>query len=291
MPTCPTCGKENPEGFTFCGFCSSSLESQVTSDARKTITALFCDLVGSTALGEEHDPEVLRPVLARYFDEMRTTIERHGGRVEKFIGDAIAAVFGLPIAHEDDALRAARAAIEMQERLVVLNEDSSIPLVARIGVTTGEVLVPADDKPIVGDAMNTASRLETAAAPGEVLIGEPTYRLIRDAVVTEQMDSLELKGKAELVAAYRLVGVASISPIRTRRLDAPMVGRSRETLLLRQAFERAVSDRSCQLFTVLGTAGAASPASSRSSSARSMSLRCSRVGVCRTGTASPTTRW
>ena len=256
MPTCPTCGKENPEGFTFCGFCSSSLESQVTSAARKTITALFCDLVGSTALGEEHDPEVLRPVLARYFDEMRTAIERHGGRVEKFIGDAIAAVFGLPIAHEDDALRAARAAIEMQERLAVLNEDSSIPLVARIGVTTGEVLVPADDKPIVGDAMNTAARLEAAATPGEVLIGEPTYRLIRDAVVTEQVDSLELKGKAELVAAYRLVGVASISPIRTRRLDAPMVGRSRETLLLGQAFERAGSDRSCQLFTVLGAAGA-----------------------------------
>ena len=256
MPICPSCRTENPEGQRFCGGCGSKLEASSSYEVRKIITALFCDLVGSTALGEEHDPEVLRPVLARYFDEMRTTIERHGGRVEKFIGDAIAAVFGLPVAHEDDALRAARAAIEMQERLVVLNQDSPILLVARIGVTTGEVLVPADDKPIVGDAMNTASRLESAAAPGEVLIGEPTYRLIRDAVVTEQMDSLELKGKAELVATYRLVGVASISPIRTRRLDAPMVGRSRETVLLAQAFERAVSDRSCQLFTVLGTAGA-----------------------------------
>ncbi len=245
MPICPSCRTENPEGQRFCGGCGSKLEASSSYEVRKIITALFCDLVGSTALGEEHDPEVLRPVLARYFDEMRTTIERHGGRVEKFIGDAIAAVFGLPVAHEDDALRAARAAIEMQERLVVLNQDSPILLVARIGVTTGEVLVPADDKPIVGDAMNTASRLESAAAPGEVLIGEPTYRLIRDAVVTEQMDSLELKGKAELVATYRLVGVASISPIRTRRLDAPMVGRSRETVLLAQAFERAVSDRSC----------------------------------------------
>ncbi len=256
MLICSSCGTQNPEGQRFCGGCGSKLDAILIHEVRKTITALFCDLVGSTALGEEHDPEVLRPVLVRYFDEMRTTIERHGGRVEKFIGDAIAAVFGLPIAHEDDALRAARAAIEMQGRLVVLNEDSPIPLVARIGVTTGEVLVPADDKPIVGDAMNTASRLETAAAPGEVLIGEPTYRLIRDAVVTEQMESLELKGKVELVAAYRLVGVASISPIRTRRLDAPMVGRSRETVLLAQAFERAVSDRSCQLFTVLGAAGA-----------------------------------
>jgi class 3 adenylate cyclase/tetratricopeptide (TPR) repeat protein len=256
MLICPSCSAENPEGQRFCGDCGIKLEAPSVHEARKIITALFCDLVGSTALGEAHDPEVLRPVLARYFDEMRTTIERHGGRVEKFIGDAIAAVFGLPIAHEDDALRAARAAIEMQERLVVLNEASPIPLVARIGVTTGEVLVPADDKPIVGDALNTASRLETAAAPGEVLIGEPTYRLIRDAVMAEQMEPLELKGKAEVVPVFRLVGVASLSPIRTRRLDAPMVGRSRETVLLAQAFERAVSDRSCQLFTVLGTAGA-----------------------------------
>jgi class 3 adenylate cyclase/tetratricopeptide (TPR) repeat protein len=225
-------------------------------EVRKTVTAVFCDLVGSTTLAERHDPEVLKPVLQRYFEEMRAAVERHGGTVEKFIGDAVVAVFGIPQVHEDDALRAVRAASEMRERLTAFAEGSAVELVCRIGLTTGEVLVAGEDQPPIGDTMNIAARLQSSAEPGEILIGEPTYRLVQDAVVAVPVEPLALKGKTEPVPAYRLLQVASLSPMRTRRLDAPMVGRTRERVLLQQAFERALSDRACQLFTVLGAAGA-----------------------------------
>src|SRR4249920_165261 len=237
--------------------CATPIAAAASSrEQRKTVSVLFCDLVGSTALAEQHDPEVLRPFLQRYFDESRTAIERHGGRVEKFIGDAVVAVFGIPQLHEDDALRAVRAASEIRDRLTSFAESSTIALACRIGVMTGELLVGAEDQPLVGDAMNTAARLESAAAPGEILIGEPTFRLVQDAVVAESIEPLTLKGKAAPVAAYRLRQVASLSPMRARRLDAPMVGRERERALLEQAYQRTVSDRACQLFTVLGAAGA-----------------------------------
>jgi class 3 adenylate cyclase/tetratricopeptide (TPR) repeat protein len=240
--------------------CGGTLGATATArETRKTVSALFCDLVGSTTLGETHDPEVLRPLLERYFAVARRAVERHGGRVEKFIGDAVSAVFGLPVAHEDDALRAVRAAVEIQARLGELAASSPFPFAARIGVTTGEVLVPGDGTPLIGDTMNTAARLQAGAGPGTVLIGEPTWQLVRDAVVAEPVSPLNLKGKAVPVAAYRVLRVlrvASLSPMRTRRLDAPMVGRRRESALLDGAFERAASDRACQLFTVLGSAGA-----------------------------------
>ena len=191
---CSSCGTENPDGAKFCNGCATLLGASASSgEVRKIISALFCDLVGSTSLGEQHDPEVLRPILDGYFTEMRSAVERHGGRVQKFIGDAVVAVFGLPNAHEDDALRAVRAGIEMQARLQTLNEASPIPLAARIGITTGEVLVPGDGKPIIGDAMNTASRLQSGAEPGQVLIGEPTWRLVRDAVFAEAVEPLRAK--------------------------------------------------------------------------------------------------
>ena len=256
MLTCPGCGRQSPADVAFCAGCGAPLGVTATvREVRKTVTVLFCDLVGSTTLGETHDPEVLRPLLERYFAMARGAVERHGGRVEKFIGDAICAVFGLPVAHEDDALRAVRAAVEMGARLAELAAGSAIPLTARIGLTTGEVLVPGDGTPLIGDAMNTAARLQAAAEPGSILIGEPTYRLVRDAVVAEPVAPRQLKGKAQPVSAYRVLQVASLSPMRTRRLDAPMVGRQRESALLEGAYERAASDRACQLFTVLGSAG------------------------------------
>jgi class 3 adenylate cyclase/tetratricopeptide (TPR) repeat protein len=257
MLTCPACGRTSPAEASFCAGCGTPLGATSSSrEVRKTVTALFCDLVGSTALGETHDPEVLRPLLERYFAVARQAVERHGGRVEKFIGDAVSAIFGLPVTHEDDALRAVRAAMEIQARLEDLEADSPFPFAARVGVTTGEVLVPGDGTPLIGDAMNTAARLQAGAEPGQVLIGEPTYRLVRDAVVAEPVEPLALRGKAEPVPAFRVLRVASLSPMRTRRLDAPMVGRRREAALLESAFERAASDRACQLFTVLGAAGA-----------------------------------
>jgi class 3 adenylate cyclase len=257
MLTCPACGKTSPDDASFCAGCGGPLGATAsTREVRKTVTALFCDLVGSTSLAEAHDPEVLRPLLHAYFAEMRGAVERHGGRVEKYIGDAVSAVFGLPTAHEDDALRAVRAAMEMQDRLAALAASSPFPFAARVGVTTGEVLVPAGGEPLIGDTMNTAARLQSGATPGEVLIGEPTWRLVRDAVAAEPVEPLVLRGKTEPVPAFRVLQVASLSPMRTRRLDAPMVGRAREAALLESAFERVASDRACQLFTVLGTAGA-----------------------------------
>jgi len=232
------------------------------STARKTVSILFCDVTGSTALGEELDPESLREVIQRYFTEMRLVIERHGGTVEKFIGDAVMSVFGVPQIHEDDALRAVRAAIDMQSALDALNVDIErgwgIRIQARIGVNTGEVLAadPASGQSFVsGDAVNVAARLEQAAEPGEVLLGEPTYRLVRAAVVAEPLEPLAVKGKAEPLPAYRLVVVEPGAEILPRRFDSPLVGRTNELAAIRAAFEEAVRGSACRLVTVIGHAG------------------------------------
>jgi class 3 adenylate cyclase len=243
---------ENPEGARFCNACGTPLGASIASrEVRRTVTALFCDLVGSTTLGETHDPEVLRPVLDRYFTEMRAAVERHGGRVEKFIGDAVVAIFGLPAAHEDDGLRAVRVAVEMHERLETLSEASPIPLEARIGITTGEVLVPGDDSLILGDVMNTASRLQSAAGPGESLIGEPTWRLVRGAVAADAVGPLHVKGKAEPVSAWRVV---SVHPPAARSAT-PFVGRDRHMRVLEGALEDAVDAGAGVLVTVLAPPG------------------------------------
>ena len=241
--------------------CAASLApAPAPREQRKTVTVIFCDVTGSTALGERLDPEALRRVMSRYFDEMKASIERHGGTVEKFIGDAVMAVFGIPLVHEDDALRAVRAAADMRVALELLNKElereHGVTLAARIGVNTGEVVAGASEQTLVtGDTVNVAARLEQAAAPGEVLIGEPTHRLVRDAVVAEPVEPLELKGKAETVPALRLVSVAGTAAGRARRLDSPMIGRERPLALLLQLFEGAAADRACHLFTILGSAG------------------------------------
>ena len=187
-------------------------------EQRKTVTALFCDVTGSTALGERLDPESLRGVMARYFDLARQVVERHGGSVEKFIGDAVMAVFGIPVLHEDDALRAVRAAAELRDGLAGLNEglvrDYGTTLELRIGVNTGEVVTGTEERLATGDAVNVTARLEQAAQPGEILLGAETRALLRDAVVVEEMEPLELKGKTAPVAAYRLVSVRSEAPSR-----------------------------------------------------------------------------
>jgi class 3 adenylate cyclase/tetratricopeptide (TPR) repeat protein len=257
---CQVCGRDNPETNRFCGECAAPLvQAEPRSEVRKTVTIVFCDLVGSTAMGETLDPEQLRLVTQRYFDAMRAPIERHGGTVEKFIGDAVMAVFGVPQVHEDDALRAVRAAAAMREVLAALNteldRDHGVRLACRIGVNTGGVVSGVGDAMIVGDAVNIAARLEQAASPGEILLGEDTYRLVRDAVTAEPVDALDLKGKSDPVPAHRLIDVTAGAAGFARHLDAPMVGRERELALLRSAFERTVSDQACQLFTVLGVGG------------------------------------
>jgi class 3 adenylate cyclase/tetratricopeptide (TPR) repeat protein len=250
MITCPSCGAENPTGFRFCGSCGAVLaEAQPAREVRKTVTVLFCDVVGSTALGERVDPEPLRRLMASYYDEMRTIVERHGGTVEKFIGDAVMAVFGVPQAHEDDALRAVRAAAEMHAAATPLE------LQIRIGINTGEVVTGEGETLVTGDAVNVAARLEQAAAAGETLIGGETLRLVRDAVETESTEAFELKGKAEPIEAHRVLAVDPDAPSFARRLDRPMVGRQRELERLLGDFEQSVKDRSCHMFTLLGQAG------------------------------------
>jgi class 3 adenylate cyclase/tetratricopeptide (TPR) repeat protein len=244
---CASCGAENREGARFCDACGSSLEAALPSrEQRKTVTVVFCDLTGSTQLGESTDPEALRALLARYFERMKAIIEAHGGSVEKFIGDAVMAVFGVPVAHEDDALRACRAAVEMRAALPELG------IAGRIGVNTGEVVAGTEERLATGDAVNVAARLEQAARPGEVLVGGETLRLVRPAVEVGEERLLDLKGKSEPVAAYPLVAVTGGLE---RRFATPMVGRGNELGRLQNVFAQAVHDRSCQLFTVLGSAG------------------------------------
>ena len=261
MIQCQECGHENPETNKFCGECAAPLtEVERASEVRKTVTIVFCDVVGSTSMGEALDPESLRHVMERYFGAMQAAIQHHEGTVEKFIGDAVMAVFGVPQVHEDDALRAVRAATEMREALARLNEeldrDQRMTLACRIGVNTGEVVAGVGDQKIVtGDAVNVAARLEQAAASGEILLGEDTVALVRDAVIAESIDPLDLKGKTDPVSAFRLLEVTPGAAAFARHLDAPMVGRARELSLLRSAFERTVTDHACQLFTVLGVAG------------------------------------
>ena len=263
MATCPQCGQENPEGFRFCGSCGASLEpAPAPRETRKTVTVVFSDVTGSTALGEQLDPESLRRVMGRYFDEMKAVVESHEGTVEKFIGDAVMAVFGIPIVHEDDALRAVRAASEMRERLGSLNEelqrDWGVRIDVRTGVNTGEVVAgdpTGGQRFATGDAVNVAKRFEEAAPANEILLGSTTYRLVRDAVDVEQVADLALKGKSAPVDAYRLLSIEPGAAGRARRLDSPMVGRERERTALDQAYERAVGERACHLFTVLGAAG------------------------------------
>ena len=261
MPTCANCGEDNPERARFCMTCTAPLGVVPSTGARKTVTIVFSDLVGSTALGERLDSEALREVLDRYFSEMRGCLERHGGTVEKYIGDAIMAVFGLPRAHEDDGVRALRATAEMQQTLTRLNEELGsrwgAHLASRTGVYTGEVVVgdPAGGQRLVtGDAVNTAARLEQAAPPGEVLIGESTYRLALAAVEVVPVGPVAAKGKAEPVVAYRLVTVSGPGSL-DRAIDRPLVGRHRELEDLLDAFDRCNDEGRCVLANVVGEAG------------------------------------
>ena len=234
----------------------------MTHESRRTVTVVFVDLAGSTGLGEQLDPEPLRRVMSRYFETVSEALERHGGTVEKFIGDAVMAVFGIPVVHEDDAFRAARAVIDVREALARLNEElereRGVRIEIRTGVNTGEVFTgdpSAGSTLATGDAVNVAARLEQAAGAGEILIGDATHRLIRDAARVEPVEDLRVKGKGGAVVAWRLIDVVEGAAPFARRLDSPLVGREVELAQLRQAYERAARVRRAHLFTILGPAG------------------------------------
>src|SRR5688500_18194644 len=259
---CPRSGERAPARAQFCPSCAEPLAAPgARADVRKIVTVLFCDVVGSTGLGERLDPEALRTVMARYFDEMRRAVERHGGTVEKFIGDAVMGVFGVPVVHEDDALRGVRAALEMRERLRRLNEalvsERGVRVDVRIGLNTGEVVAgeSSDGQRLVtGDIVNVAKRLEEAAAQDEVMIGDLTRRLVEGYVDLEPAGARALKGKTSAVEAWRVLGLAGAAA-GPARPESPLVGRTFELAHLRHAYEQAVLERRCRLATVVGPAG------------------------------------
>lgn len=263
MGICPKCGAENAEGTRFCGACATSLPSDPVAytETRKTVTAVFTDVVGSTRLAESVDPESWGKVMSRFFHEMAVPIERHEGTLEKFVGDAVKATFGVPRGHEDDALRAVRAVIEMREALARLNKELEtrwgLRLETRTGINTGVVAgtMTAGQALVVGDAMNVAARLEEVADPGEILIGPDTYRLVSHAVEAEPLEPLALKGKGKSVLAYRLLAVDATAGALDRDFDRPMIGRELELRRVLDSFNRVATANCCELVTVVGSPG------------------------------------
>ena len=260
MTVCAACGHPSPDGAAFCPACGSALTTEPGRELRKTVTVLFADVAGSTALGERLDPESLRHVMSRYFEESRAVLERHGGTVEKFIGDAVVAVFGVPVVHEDDAVRALRAAVELREALERLNDELSdsfgVSLAIRTGVNTGEVFAGAGSQSFAtGDTVNVAARLQQSAEVHEILLGETTLELAAAAVDVERVDGAVIRGREGKVAVYRLLDLRPGAPGVARARTAEFVGRESELRLLAEAFDRAERNGACHLFTILGPAG------------------------------------
>ncbi|HYM83111.1 MAG TPA: adenylate/guanylate cyclase domain-containing protein, partial [Candidatus Dormibacteraeota bacterium] len=286
---CGTCGAVNEAGDRFCGSCGSVLgdagerpaaasapagparagagsgsgaPNGPTSPAleRRLVTVLFADLVGSTAMAEGQDVEAVRDSLGRYYDSCREIVDRYGGTIEKFIGDAVMAVWGTPVAHEDDAERAVRAALDLVDAARTLRSPSGEPLAVRAGVLTGEAAVAAGAEGqalVAGDVVNTASRLQSAASPGTVMVGEATVRASEAAIDYEEAGDQRLKGKLGTVTAWRAVRVAAgrLGSGRVNRLEPPFVGRDDELRLLKEVFHQTGRERRARLVSITGIAG------------------------------------
>ena len=255
MRTCPSCLEPNADSARFCQGCGQRLVAEQTLETRKLATLLFCDVTGSTAMADGMDVEAVRRIITRFFEAMSGVIEKHGGTVEKFIGDAVMAAFGVPVVHEDDALRAVRAALEMRAKLPELAASSGVKLEIRIGVNSGEVMAgdpQAGHGFVSGDAVNVAARLEQAAAPGQILIGDATYRMVASAVEADLVGPLHVKGKPVGLRAYSVVGLKAGGA--SRRTIA-MVGRETELAHLRTSLEEVVQGHAPLWLTVIGEAG------------------------------------
>src|SRR5215218_4668605 len=262
MPRCAVCGQDNPGGFRFCGACGAPLTapSTVPAEARRLVTVLFCDLVGFTARSDRADPEDVGALLRPYHVRQRAEIERLGGTLDKFIGDGVMAVFGAPVAHEDDPERAVRCALGMLAAIEELNQEAGLDLAVRIGITTGEALVrqgaARQTEGVVGDVVNTASRLQGVAPVGGVVVGEATFRATRRLFDYQELEPVRVKGKADPVPIWRLLGARSRTGLEAaRRPGAPFVGRQAELALLKELFERTVAERTVRLVTVVGEPG------------------------------------
>jgi class 3 adenylate cyclase/tetratricopeptide (TPR) repeat protein len=263
VTTCPRCGEENPDRFRLCGFCGATLRETGEAEERKIISVLFVDLVGFTARSDRADPEDVRARLRPFHTRVKEEIERFGGTVEKFVGDAVMAVFGAPVAHEDDAERAVRAALRVQEAIGELNEaDPGLGLALRGAVNTGEAVVATGARPeagesiVAGDVVNTASRLQQTAPVGGVVVGEATYRATRDAIEYRSAEPVTVKGKGEPITVWLATGARSrFGSDLDLRPQAAFIGRTVELTLLQQTYFRAVAEPSIQLVTVTGEPG------------------------------------
>jgi class 3 adenylate cyclase/tetratricopeptide (TPR) repeat protein len=270
VAACSACGKQLETGDRFCGGCgavvsetavaeSAPLAAQPTAE-RRLVSVLFADLVGFTTASEDEDPEAVREFLTRYFDTCRETIELRGGTVEKFIGDAVMAVWGTPTTHEDDAERAVRTALELVEAVSRLGTGGTQPPKLRAAVLTGEaaVTIGAEGQGMVaGDLVNTASRLQSAASPGTVLVGEATFRAAQDAIAFESVGEQTLKGKALPVPAWRALRIVAglRGTGRSERLEAPFTGRADELLLVKDLFHATWREGKARLLSVFGQGG------------------------------------
>jgi class 3 adenylate cyclase/tetratricopeptide (TPR) repeat protein len=264
MPACPNCGEDNPDRARFCWSCGSALAETTRTGAeeRKVVSILFVDLVGFTARSDRADPEDVRATLRPYHARLKQEIEHFGGTVEKFIGDAVMAVFGAPTAHEDDAERAVRAALKILDAIEDLNDQHELELAVRAAVATGEAVVSLDARPeqgegiATGDVVNTAARLQTAGPVGAVVVGEATFRATRDVIVYDELESVAVKGKSEPLALWHAMRPRGRFGVDVeRRADVPFVGREHELTLLKDAYTRALRESSLQLVTMTGEPG------------------------------------
>jgi class 3 adenylate cyclase len=261
MAPCATCGQDNPAGARFCNSCGATLQADEQRDERKIVTVLFVDLVGFTARAELLDPEDVREILQAYHTRVKAEIERFGGVVEKFIGDAVMGVFGAPAAHGDDPERAVRAAMAVREAVAAMNEaDPELDLQVRVAVNTGEAIVSlgaraeAGEAMVAGDVVNTASRLQNAAPTNGILVGEETYRATRSLLVYEEAEAVTAKGKSAPLRVWLAQG-ARTDPGERTLSTVPMLGRENELAVLERIFESIVAEERSHLVTVLGDAG------------------------------------
>ncbi|MGZ4383120.1 MAG: AAA family ATPase [Gaiellaceae bacterium] len=263
MPGCERCGQDNPPEARFCLACGARLAAGGEAhEERKVVTVLFADLVGFTSRVEKLDPEDVRALLGPYYARLRGELERHGGTVEKFIGDAVMALFGAPVAHEDDPERAVRAALAIRDAIDELNHDAALDLRVRIGVNTGDALIALRARPgegegmASGDVVNAAARLQVAAPVNGILVGDPTWRATRQVIRYEKAEPVLAKGRSEPIPAWEaLEAVARLGVDLPGRDGAELVGRTREVLLLRETLARVRLEREPQLLTIVGVPG------------------------------------